>query len=131
MIYTRQKKRQLNEQLLAQLPPDIVLSSNKNYDVETAQIFLQLSRLPEGAVPAESVNDLRRQSFPHPANRNPVTVVFIALHHIGESGTLTRNYLADYVLPGREEEQAGRIAARRLYIWQPSKPIIYKGVVYE
>lgn len=132
MIYTRQKKRSLNDQLLAQLPPDITAPCDNHYDADTARIFLHLTRLPEGATPVETVEDLREDLVPsNDAYHTPVTVVFVAVNHVTGSGASTRQFLADYVLPGHEQEQAQRIGDRRLYTWQPPKPIIYKGRVYQ
>lgn len=116
----------MNMQLSEQLSPDI-LYTDDNTDMQ--KIFMMLKELPQGCVLLESMDELYDRRLPaFDALHNRVTTIFVAIKLLDKQREKTV-YLADYVLPGFEDDQAERIAGWRVFVWKPENDIIYKGRV--
>lgn len=128
MTYTRTKKKDMNAQLVGQLSESIFYRSD-NVDSEMQKIFLMLNKLPPNCTLVNSVEYLCQfAQVTEDSYINPVVTIFIGIKQLTAKGEESL-FLADYVLPGFEEEYAERIALGKIYIYQPEQRIIYKGRV--
>lgn len=130
MVYTRNKKKELNTQLFAILPKEIIsYEKDKNKDVFN-DLYLFVKKLPNKCIPIESIEQLKSLSKCRLSpNEYPVTVLFRKSMQIGKDGEITIKYLADFVLQGHESDYSEHISEKRLYAMLTDYPIIYRGIV--
>lgn len=128
MIFTRNKKKDMNAQLLSQLQNIGYQPIQSEREDNSLPIFMEFNQLPNGSRLVNSIEEIR-SLFPSPSSVQhiPVVVVFVSIFNITPDGKLEKRWLTDYVLPGYEHEQEKRIAENRLYVYIPTIDIIYKG----
>lgn len=124
MVYTREKKKELNLLLRQFLPQDIICKGNKSDDLEKIWLFTKC--LPENSILIESIDHLRSITNKIAnSNVHGISVIFRKVYEIDHIGNITYKYLADYVLPGYETDYLELISSKRIYVWSNVEHLIF------